>query len=43
MIASAFNEDRLACLNAGKNDHIAKPADPDMLNHTLMKWQEKTT
>lgn len=29
MTANAFDEDRLACIEAGINDHIFKSADPD--------------
>jgi CheY-like chemotaxis protein len=38
MTANAFNEDRLACLDAGMNDHIAKPVDQAVLYETLLKW-----
>ncbi|PIX97500.1 MAG: histidine kinase [Hydrogenophilales bacterium CG_4_10_14_3_um_filter_63_21] len=41
MTASAFSEDRQRCLDAGMNDHVAKPVDPDALFATLAKWLPK--
>jgi two-component system sensor histidine kinase/response regulator len=38
LTASAFAEDREACLAAGMNDHIAKPIDPQMLYRALLRW-----
>jgi signal transduction histidine kinase/ActR/RegA family two-component response regulator len=38
MTANAFDEDRQRCLDAGMNDHIGKPVDPERLFETILKW-----
>ncbi|MBF0357234.1 MAG: response regulator [Magnetococcales bacterium] len=38
MTANAMSGDRDLCLDAGMQDHIAKPIDPDNLFSTLVKW-----
>jgi len=38
MTANAFGEDRIACLDAGMNDHIGKPVDPETLYAVLARW-----
>ena len=38
MTANAFSEDRARALDAGMNDHVAKPIDMDLLVTTLLKY-----
>ena len=38
MTANAFEEDRRRCLEAGMNDHIGKPVNPDKLFESLLHW-----
>ena len=38
MTASAFVEDRHACLAAGMNDHVSKPVNAQELYATLLRW-----
>lgn len=39
--AHAFSDDRQACLNAGMDDHLAKPIEPGRLFEVLLKWLER--
>ena len=41
MTANAFTEDRQHCLDAGMDDFIAKPVDPDILFSTTLRWLRK--
>lgn len=41
MTANAMEKDRQACLEAGMDDFLAKPIDPDGLLLTLYKWLSK--
>jgi two-component system sensor histidine kinase/response regulator len=41
MTANAMAADRMVCLEAGMNDHIAKPIDPDQLFGVLLRWMKR--
>jgi PAS domain S-box-containing protein len=38
MTAHAMVEERQRCLEAGMNDHVSKPIEPDVLFATLIRW-----
>jgi signal transduction histidine kinase/ActR/RegA family two-component response regulator len=40
MTANAFAEDKAQCFDAGMNDFITKPANPDQLFSILLRWLE---
>lgn len=41
MTANAMAEDRQHCLDAGMNDHISKPIEPETLQRCLLQWLDK--
>lgn len=41
LTANAFAEDRRACLEAGMNDHLAKPIDVELLRASLARWTNR--
>ncbi len=43
MTAHALTGDREKCLEAGMDDHVSKPIDPDVLHRTLAKWLPRDT
>jgi two-component system, sensor histidine kinase and response regulator len=43
MTANARTEDRTSCLDAGMNDFLTKPIDPDSLWSMLLKWIKPPT
>ncbi len=43
MTAHALVEERQRCLEAGMNDHVSKPIDPDNLFATLLRWAKPLT
>ena len=38
MTANAFGDDRQACLDAGMDDHLAKPVEPELLYRMMARW-----
>ena len=43
MTANAMKSDQQACLDAGMNDYVAKPIDPDLLASKLHQWLSTTS
>ncbi len=41
MTANAFSENKDQCFEAGMDDFISKPVEPEVLYKTLLKWFEK--
>jgi signal transduction histidine kinase/DNA-binding response OmpR family regulator len=41
MTAHALVEERQHCLDAGMNDHVSKPIDPDALLSTVLRWANR--
>jgi len=42
MTAHAMDEDRRRCIEAGMDDHIAKPLDPRAMTATILNWSRRS-
>ena len=38
MTANAFADDRTSCIEAGMDDFLPKPVDPDLMFSMLLRW-----
>jgi signal transduction histidine kinase len=38
LTANAFDQDRRECIEAGMDDHLGKPVNPEVLFESLLKW-----